>query len=324
MQYAFGYAPTLIIETALRFRLFDHLDHAPRNISELAKLTGASSRGLKAILNALVGLQLLARQDDRYSLTTESAAFLVSTRPAFHGGIFQHTSSQLLPRWMKLPEIVGKGKPVDQVNQESGGAEFFADFVESLFPLSYAAAQKLGEHLRLSQSTQPLQVLDLAAGSGVWGIALAQASPQVRVSAVDWPRVLEVTRKMAMKHGIADRLTTIPGDLLQVEYGNGHHFATLGHILHSEGPERSRRLLRKTFDALSPGGTIAIMEFLPNDERTGPPHALIFAVNMLVHTDSGDTFTFAEISQWLLEAGFVNPRLLEVSAQSPLVLANKP
>ena len=83
--------------------------------------------------------------------------------------------------------------------------------------------------------------------------------------------------------------------------------ATVGHILHSEGRDRSRRLLKKIWNALAPGGTIAIQEFVPNDERTGPLHTLIFAVNMLVNTDEGNTFTFAEMSAWLREAGYVNP-----------------
>jgi hypothetical protein len=100
--------------------------------------------------------------------------------------------------------------------------------------------------------------------------------------------------------------------------------ATLGQILHSEGRERSRQLLKKTFAALVPGGTIAIMEFLVNDQRTAPPISLLFAVNMLVNTQAGDTFSFQEISGWLRAAGFVRPRLLEVPAISPLILATKP
>ena len=82
--------------------------------------------------------------------------------------------------------------------------------------------------------------------------------------------------------------------------------------------------MKKIWSALAPGGTIAIQEFVPNDERTGPLHTLIFAVNMLVNTDEGDTFTFAEMSAWLREADFVNPRLLNVPSVSPLVLADKP
>jgi SAM-dependent methyltransferase len=146
----------------------------------------------------------------------------------------------------------------------------------------------------------------------------------VTVRAVDWPSVLKVTRKLARRHGVGDRLQTVAGDLLKADFGAGHQVATIGHILHSEGPDRSRKLLRKTFRALAPGGTVAISEFIPNDDRTGPPTPLMFAVNMLLHTEVGDTFTFSEMAEWLREAGFANPRLLEAPAPSPLLLATRP
>lgn len=324
MQFAWGYAPSLIIEAALRHKIFDVLDSGPKTIAQLATETGASQRGLKAVLNALVGLQFLAKSGDRYSLTPESATFLVSTKPGYHGALFKHISSDLLPKWMQLTDVVKTGKPAIAVNDKKEGAEFFAGFVEALFPLGYHAAKILGEHLNVAKASSPFNVLDLAAGSGVWGIGVAEQSPNVRITAVDWPEVLEVTKRIAKRHGLVDRLKTIPGDILAADFGTGYQLATLGQILHSEGVERSRQLLRKTFAALASGGTIAIAEFIPNDERTGPSMPLLFAVNMLVNTDAGDTFTFSEISEWLREAGFVNPRQLDVKSVSPMILATKP
>jgi SAM-dependent methyltransferase len=324
LQMAWGYAPPLIIEASVRHHLFDPMDSGPKTVAELAAATGASPRGLTAILNALVSLELLTRVDGKYALTPESAAFLVTTKPAYQGAFFRHISTQLIPAWMELPEVVRTGRPATTVNREDGGAGFFAEFVESIFPLSYAAACKLGEHLRVAEATAPVSVLDIGAGSGVWGIALAQQSPRVRIRAVDWDRVLEITQKVASRMGLGDRLTRAPGDLLEADFGTGHQIATIGHIFHSEGSERSRRLLKKTFDALAPGGTVAIMEFVADEGRQGPPIAMLFAVNMLVNTETGDTFTFAEMSAWLREAGFVNPRLLDVPAVSPLILATKP
>lgn len=323
MQMAWGYAPPLIIATALEHGVFEALDESPKTAQQLARRARTSERGLTAILNALVGLQLLARKGNRFVLTPESAAYLVSGRSPYHGGFFDHVQ-HLIPRWLQLSDIVRTGRPAVTVNEEQDGAKFFAGFVESLFPLSYPAARALGEHLQVSKAGSRVSVLDIAAGSGVWGIALAQQSSQVRFAAVDWPEVLKVTARMARRHGVGNRLTKIPGELLKVNYGNGYHIATLGHILHSEGRERSRRLLKKTFDALSPGGTIAIMEFMVDHDRTGPPMGLLFAVNMLVNTKAGDTFSFKEMSNWLREAGFRKPRLLEVPAVSPLVLATKP
>jgi 2-polyprenyl-3-methyl-5-hydroxy-6-metoxy-1,4-benzoquinol methylase len=324
MQLAWGYSPPIILEAAVNWRVFDLLDQGPQTVGLLAAQSGASKRGLTAILNALVGLEFLVRRGTRYALTPESAAFLVSTKPAYHGAYFRHMSRQLVPNWLQLTEVVGNGRPVIAANNQVEGQQFFAEFVEGLFPLSYQAAQMLGEHLGIPKTASPVSVLDIGAGSGVWGIALARQSPHVTIHAVDWPAVLKVTRSVAKRHGVGDRLRTAAGDLLEADFGAGHQVATIGHILHSEGRERSRQLLRKTFAALAPGGTVVISEFLPNDDRTGPPTSLIFAVNMLLHTAAGDTFTFAEIAAWLREAGFVNPRLLKAPAPSPLVLATRP
>jgi methyltransferase family protein/O-methyltransferase len=324
MQLAWGYAPPLILKAAIDHRIFDLLDQSPKTVDELVQATGASKRGLTAILNALVGLEFLSRSNDRFTLTPESAAFLVSSKPGFHGGFFQHTLSQILPRWEQLSEVVRTGKPVQAVNEQQQGAAFFASFVEALIPMGYPAACVLGEHLDLKRRPGPIKVLDIAAGSGVWGIALAQQSPEVRIWAADWPPVLETTRRVAARYGVADRLTPIPGDLLETDFGSGYHVAILGHILHSEGERRSRQLLRKTFEALAPGATLAIAEFVPNDDRKGPPNALIFAVNMLVNTGEGDTFTFAEMAEWLRNAGFSDVRRLDTPGPSPLILATKP
>jgi ubiquinone/menaquinone biosynthesis C-methylase UbiE len=178
--------------------------------------------------------------------------------------------------------------------------------------------------LNLASAGGPVSVLDLAAGSGVWGIALAESSAQVRVTAVDWPGVIPITRKTVARFGLAERFSFVEGDLLEADFGRGHAVATLGHILHSEGIERGRALLKRTYDALAPGGTIAIAEFLVNPERTGPLNGLFFAVNMLVNTENGDTYSFEEIAGWLREAGFVAARTLDTHGPSPLILATRP
>jgi ubiquinone/menaquinone biosynthesis C-methylase UbiE len=214
---------------------------------------------------------------------------------------------------------VKTGKPATAVNQEGDGSAFFVDFVEDLFPVGYPSAKALA-----AAFPQARKVLDVAAGSGVWSIPLAQNSKEVRVTALDWPGVLPATRRVTERMGVAGQYEFLAGDLNSADLGNGYDLATLGQILHSEGETHSRALLGRVFQALAPGGTIAIAEFIANEDRTGPPLAMLFAVNMLVNTEDGDTFTVTEISQWLREAGFVDPRTMEVPAPSPLILASKP
>jgi ubiquinone/menaquinone biosynthesis C-methylase UbiE len=324
LDMASGYEPALILEAAVRVSVFDALDARPLTLEEAVTKTGASRRGLRALLNALVALELLDKDADRYALTAESAAYLVSSKPTYQGYMCKHVSGHLLPRWMRITEVVRTGLPSRSVNEQTDGGAFFREFVEDIFPMSYDAARALAEELRIAERMGPTSVLDIAAGSGVWSIALAEASGHVNVTAIDWPAVLPATRKVAQRHGVLDRFRFVPGDLMDADFGRDHHVATLGHILHSEGEPRSRRLLRKTFDALAPGGTIMIAEFVADDDRTGPPSALIFAVTMLVNTDVGDTFTFAEMSAWLREAGFMDVRQLDAPGPSPLILATKP
>jgi hypothetical protein len=248
MQFGFAYAPPLIIAAAVANKVFDSLESGSKAVDQISKETGASERGLRMLMNALVGLELLKKdRHQKYSLSPESAAFLVSTKPGTLAGFFQLNVTQLVSKWLQLGDVVRTGQPTQAVNQEGEGTEFFSGLVENIIPMSYATAQTLANHLKLAKAKNELRVLDLAAGSGIWGIVLAQASPRVRVTAVDWAGM-----------------------------------------------------------------------------RTQPLPPLMFAVQMLVNTEKGDTFTFNEIKSWLEKAGFKKVRRVEAPGPSPLILATKP
>jgi SAM-dependent methyltransferase len=324
-QFGFAYAPPLIISAAVNNKVFDTLEGGAKTVEQVEKETGASARGLRAIMNALVGLELLKKdRQSRYSLTPESQAFLISEKPGTLAGFFGSILPVLTSRWLQLTDIVRDGRPPVAVNQEPEDTEFFSQLVETIIPMSYPGAQKLADHLKVAKAKEQVRVIDLAAGSGIWGIALGQKSPRMQVTAVDWAGMIPTTKRITGKFGVRDRFDFIEGDLLEANFGSGYDVATLGHILHSEGEQRSRQLLEKTFRALKPGGTIAIAEWLVNDDRTKPLPSLMFSVQMLVNTEKGDTFSFNEIKKWLEDAGFKKVRKLQAPGPSPLILATKP
>lgn len=324
-QFGFAYAPPLIISAAVNNKVFDALQRGPKTVEQIKRETGASQRGLRAIMDSLVGLKLLKKdRQSRYSLTKESQAFLVSEKPGTLAGFFGSILPVMTSRWLRLSDIVHDGRPAVAVNQETEGTQFFSQLVETIIPMSYAGAQKLAEHLNVAKARDGLRIIDLAAGSGIWGIALAQKSPRVRVTAIDWAGMIPTTKRITGKFGVRDRFDFIEGDLLQANFGNGYDIATLGHILHSEGEKRSQQLLKKVFRALKSRGTIAIAEWLVNDDRTKPLPSLMFAVQMLVNTERGDTFSFNQIKKWLEDAGFKKVRKLDAPGPSPLILAAKP
>jgi len=223
---------------------------------------------------------------------------------------------------LKLNEVIRTGSSSTDVTRQS--AELFQQQVEDLYAMSYPAAQTLVEVLGVRTTEREINVLDLEAGSGVLSVTLAQASPHVRVTAIDWPDVLPVTRRVAERYGVADRFRFIEGDLIRADFGSGYNIATLGHVLHSETEEWSLVLLKKTFDALVSGGTIAIVEAFTNEDRTGPPHALILAVQMLTHASRGEVLSFGELNRRLRRAGFQVAQTVETPSPFPIVLAKKP
>lgn len=326
MAFSFGFAPPAIIEAGIRLGIFDLLDDGAKTANDIAAAIGGQIRGVRLVLNALVGLALLTRdQQRRYALTAESAEYLVSGKSTFHGAFFLLIGDPMFSEWSKLCAIVRDGRPVHRINEEQNGTKFFQQFVEHIFPIHVAAARRLAETLGMARLTTLCSVLDLAAGSGVWSIALAQASPHVTVTAVDWPGIIPLTKKITAREGVASRYRYVAGDLHAADFGGGHAIATLGHILHSEGEARSRQLLKRTFDALAPGGTIAIAEILVDANRQGPLPALLFAVNMLVNSEAGDTFSLEEITDWLHAAKFDEVRTVDVPGLAPrIILASKP
>ena len=325
MRTGWAYAAPILVDTAVQVGLFDALEGNPQTAGELAGRLKISARGSVALADALTGIEFLHKDSDgRYHLAADTSQFLVRGKPSYFGPFFGHVRQDLIPHWLQLADIVRTGEPARHVEAGEESAAFFEEFVSALFTLNYAPARVLATNLDLNRRNADVSVLDLAAGSGVWSIALAQSCPRATVTAVDWEPVLRTTRKTAEKFGLGNRFRYVAGDVATADFGTGHTVATLGHILHSEGRERSRALIGRVFDALAPGGTAAIAEFVPNAERTGPPMPLLFAVNMLVHTAAGDVYSFEEMRGWLREAGFRNVRQLDAPAPSPLILADKP
>lgn len=216
------------------------------------------------------------------------------------------------------------GLPVERVGTEDRGREFFPKLVSSLFPLNFGTSRAVVSSLSEKTCRRIKNILDVAAGLGAWSIAFAKTIPDARVSVVDYPEVTRITRQFAEQFGVSDRYDYIEGNLREVDFGhNRYDLVILGHIIHSEGEKWGKKLVKKSHRALKEGGLLLIAEIIPNDARTEPLIPLLFSLNMLLHTEHGDVFTMREYREWLKQAGFKKVTLIEASAPSPLILANK-
>jgi len=179
----------------------------------------------------------------------------------------------------------------------------WVEFAHSMAPMMAPLAAPLGE-IVLEGLAGPLRVLDIAAGHGLFGIEVAKQSSLARVVALDWAPVLEVAAANARKAGVADRFETLPGSAFDLEYGGPYDLVLLTNFLHHFDPPTCVMLLKKVHAALKPGGRVAALEFVPNEDRISPPMAASFSLVMLATTPSGDAYTMRELEAMYREAGF--------------------
>lgn len=325
IEIAFAFAQTYLLASAIELDLFTNIDNGHDTVISLAGATGGSQRGLRAMLNALSAMGLLEKHQDRFALTPTAKTFLSRNGAADFGAWVRHML-QIQPKWAHLTETVRAGKPAVDVHGEKDQGEFFSQFVEGLFAMNQMPAKVAAEAIRAQlPEGREIQVLDIGAGSGVWGFTLAKLEPRVRVTDMDWPKVLDtVTRRIAKREGLEGRVDYLPGNLHEVDFGaDKYDVAILGHICHGEGAAGTRKLFAKVRRALRPDGHLIIADFLPDEERATAEFPLIFAVNMLVATDEGDVFTFGEYGDWLREAGFDDVRRIEFPGDVALIGARR-
>jgi SAM-dependent methyltransferase len=320
----FSFAITSVLMAAVELDLFTAVDLGADTVKKLAAKTSCSERGLTILLNALAGCGWLTKKGTRYALTACAATYLSKKSSSYAGGMAFH-SKMLRNSWDNLSEVVRTGKGWHPVEANDDRGEFFSEFVGALYGLNLPAAEAVANLLRRSGLPRPCNVLDIGAGSGVWSLALARAVPHSEVSVADWPAVIEkATKPFVMRENMTGRYRYLPGNFREVDFGNSaFDIVYLGHICHSEGAKNSRRLFERIHRALKPGGRLVIADMLADEERREDTFALLFAVNMLVNTDEGDTFTFNEYREWLKGSGFSQVRAWQVPAPSPIILATK-
>ena len=310
------------LAAAVELKLFDAVG-AGATGAEIARRAAVSERGAVRLLDALTALGLVLKEGRRYLLTADSAGTLVSTVPGYVGEAILGNDRRR-PEWDSLAEVVRSGQPLRRVEDPAVAAAFFPAIARALYRSNRVAAE-LGAEKVASLGLKPRLVLDVAAGSAVWGIAAAHQFPDALVTALDFPDTLAIARGFVREEKLESRFAWLEGDMHGVALGaESYDLILLGHILHSEGEARSRALLARVAHALKPGAAVLIAEVLPDEARRERLQPLLFSLAMLLQTGSGDTFTLPEIRAWLMEAGFAKVVPFDAGASSPLILALKP
>lgn len=303
------------LKGAIDLGLFTVIGREKKSAAALGEQMGVSERGIRILCDFLVIHGLLEKTGTDYRCSPDAALFLDESSPAYFGSVGRFMmSSDLMQAFSDMAGVVRNGKTL----MEGAGVvepdhPVWVEFARSMVPLMRPSADYVGDLVAGSVDREaPLRVLDIAAGHGVFGIAVAARLPRAEIVAVDWPSVLKVAVENADLAGVADRLTLLPGDVFEVELGEGFDVALLTNFLHHFDVQTCTGLLRKINSALNKGGRVVTLEFVPNEDRVTPPDQASFSLIMLATTASGDAYTFKELEGMFSAAGFAKSELLRL------------
>ncbi len=291
LRQASSFFTARIILTANNFRIFDHLVGPGKTARLLSRSLRTDLRATELLLNSLVAIGLLEKKEEAYRNTPVASRYLVAGNPEYQGDILRHYST-LWENWSGLDTVLKTGKPLRKAHDH-------ASFILGMHNLALLRVQTVLAHLDLRGIER---VLDLGGGPGTYAMALAKKGIQVTI--MDFPETLKIARRLIRRSGLSARIRLVPGDFTSDDLKNGFDLIFISQIFHAYDAAACMSMLSKSHDALNPGGTVVVQEFLLNETRTAPLWSALFAINMLVNTPGGRSYTPREMMAWMKKTGF--------------------
>ena len=318
-----AYQETAALKAAIDLSIFTAIADGASTAAEIAAKCDAAERGIRILCDSLTASSFLVKKDDRYRNTPESGLFLNRHSPAYMGGIgeFLYLPEVLETTMRRLPEAVKKGGTMlEGEGSVSPENPMWVTFAKAMAPITTLPARAMAEELSASE---PLRVLDIAAGHGNFGITVAIRNRLAEITALDWAPVLEVAKENAAKAGITGRYRTIEGDFFTSELGEGYDAVLVTNFLHHFDKPACEGIMRKVHAALRPGGVAITLEFVPDEDRVAPPSQAHFALTMLTTTASGDAYTWSEYQEMFSNAGFAENRIRRIETEQSVIISTK-
>lgn len=313
-----GFQSSRIVLSAIELDVFSAVGQSASS-ADVAKRIGTDPRATEMLLNALVALELLEKKNSSFTNSAVSARYLMEGSPDDSRAGLMHTVN-LWDRWSTMTECVREGTSVTRkqhpARDKNRTESFIAAMHKNAVPRAAMVVRTVG-----ADSVQ--KMLDIGGGSGAYSIAFAQANPELKAEVFDLADVTSIAQRHVDEAGLSDRVTTRVGDLHTDDFGNGYDLVLISAICHMNSPEENVDLLRKSFDALSSGGRVVIQDFILTPDKTAPVSAALFALNMLVGTRAGSSYSEPEYFDWLKQVGFKDAKMIRLPGTAALIIASR-
>jgi SAM-dependent methyltransferase len=316
-----AFRPACLIGAAAELDIWGQLGARKLAAQAIAELLHTDPRATAMLLDALTALGLLEKNQACYSVPGEILPLLTPDSPRTVLPMLLHQMN-VLRCWSRLAWVVKSGAPAERQAGFRGPEADRAAFIAGMHSISSMFAAEVVAQLGPPQFQH---LLDVGGASGTWTIAFLRAGPGAKATIFDLPDAISQARQRLKNTEFASRVTLVAGDFYVDPLPAGCDFAWVSAITHQHSRQHNRELFTKVLKALAPGGKIALRDVVMEPDRTRPRDGALFAINMLVNTESGGTFTFDEFAEDLQAAGFNNPRMvIRHEGMNSVIMADKP
>jgi SAM-dependent methyltransferase len=313
-----------IMSAAAHYKFFTLISKGYRTAEAVAKAARTDPRGTRMVLDGLAAVGVIEKGRDGYALPADTDAFLVEGRPGDLTPMFDVHTKLVWSKWADMTDALTNPEKVRQYVDLDEAQTFFPKLIRAILPLGLGAADALAEHLGVGTSRKGVRVLDVGVGGGAWSMPFARRDAQSTITGFDLPKVLPESKDIIGGAGLSSRYRFVEGNLLDADFGtDAYDFVILGNMCHGLTAEQNRDLFKRLHRALAAGGQLLIADMIPNEDRSGPPFPVLFAVNMFV-MGGEDVYTLSEYKAWLKDAGYREVRTFDTKrSHSPVIIATK-
>jgi len=314
-----GFRYSQILFAAARLGVFEALGAGPLSVDQLAERLGCSRRGGRILCDALAGLGLLEKDGECFRHTSWGRERLCRSGEGCFSNMLLHKAA-LYERWGRLYDAVVSGRPVDPALVDPRLEISREGFARSMADGGRLIAEETAAALDLEGAES---MLDIGGGPAVYAIAFARRNPRLRVTVLDDQQTLQTAAEYVAAASLGDRVLLRAGSIFDGQPHAGFDAAFVSNVVHMYGPDENRALLARAADAVKPGGRVCVKDFFLDENRTSPPRAAVFAVNMLINTENGDCYTVREVMEWLRASGLERVEIVELSPPNRMLVARR-
>ncbi len=261
-EFASSFQKSRILLSSIELDIFTNIDESGTSNNQIANNLHLDEHACEQLLNVLVSLSFLTKQNNLFFNTAESFAFLSKKSSDYLGGLM-HTN-HLWNSWSKLTQVVKTGNSTNPSEINERGEEWLFPFINAMHDRAKKQAPQQLANIDLNGIKS---ILDIGGGSGAYSMEFVAKKPEIEATVFDLPNVVPVTKIFIKKEGFSDKIKTHTGDYTKDDLPEGFDLVFLSAVIHSNSLEVNQDLIKKCFSSLNKNGKIVIQDWLMNNDR---------------------------------------------------------